>query len=103
MQLEIQNEEIISKARNAVINHDDISIKKVSQQILDEGMDPFEIIEFGFIEGMKELGDLFEQGEIQLQDIIDASATMHIGINILKPFMNVQESIYMSEDLALWV
>lgn len=103
MQLEIQNNDLITKVKNAVMHSDNNNIEKISQQALNAGIDPLEVIELGFIEGMKELGDLFEQGDLELKEIISASSTMHKGINSLKPFMNFHESMYISEDIALWV
>ena len=43
------------------------------------------LIEEGFIEGMKIVGDLFEEGKSQLSQIFEASHIVESGIDVLKP------------------
>lgn len=47
-------------------------------------MDPVDLIENGFIEGMKEMGDLYEKGDIQLLQIMAASRIMEKGLSLLR-------------------
>lgn len=85
MQFETEAMNLLAKAKRAVIEHDDSTAEQVSYEALDAGISPLEIIELGFIEGMKVLGDLFEHGDIDLQEIFAASLTMNIGIDVLRP------------------
>jgi methanogenic corrinoid protein MtbC1 len=39
----------------------------------------------GFIEGMKTIGDRFQEGTMSMIDVLTASKTMNKGISILKP------------------
>lgn len=77
--------ELIIKARNSVISHDDAQARNVAMEAISAGVDPVDIIEEGFIEGMKAVGDRFEEGKIPLIDILTASRTMNKGISILRP------------------
>ncbi len=104
MQVETEATNLIAKAKKAIIEHDNSTAKQVSYEALDAGISPLEVIELGFIEGMKILGDLFEHGDIDLQDIFEASLTMNIGIDILRPhIMSSPENACAFEDLVLGI
>lgn len=104
MQLETEATNLLAKAKRAVIEHDDITAEQVSYEALDAGVSPLEIIELGFIEGMKVLGDLFEHGDIDLQEIFAASLTMNIGIDVLRPhIMTSPDNTSAFGDLVLGI
>ncbi|MGB3906829.1 MAG: B12-binding domain-containing protein [Methanomethylovorans sp.] len=95
---------LLARAKKAIIEHDNSAAKQVSYEALDAGISPLEFIELGFIEGMKVLGDLFEHGDIDLQDIFEASLTMNIGIDVLRPhIISSPENAYAFEDLVLMI
>ncbi len=75
---------IINKAKYAVLNNNDTEAAEVAREALDNGLDPLEIIEEGFIEGMKYMGDKFQEGELSILHVLAASKTMNTGIEILK-------------------
>jgi len=87
MLFETEATHLLTKAKRAVIERDNVTAEQVSYEALDFGVSPLEVIEFGFIEGMKLLGDLFENGDIGLQEIFAASLTMNVGIDILRPYI----------------
>ena len=76
--------EVFDKARCAVIDLNDREAAKAAREALDMGIDPVDVIEHGFVEGMKTMGDLFEEGKLSLVQILAASKTMNIGVEILK-------------------
>lgn len=77
--------ELINKAKNSVIKFNDAEATNVAMETIRAGIDPVDIIEEGFIEGMKTVGDGFEEGKLSLMDILTASKAMNKGISILKP------------------
>ncbi|MEZ5336584.1 MAG: B12-binding domain-containing protein [Methanolobus sp.] len=77
--------ELINKAKNSVLNFNDAEASNVAMETISSGIDPVDIIEEGFIEGMKIMGDRFEDGTMSLMDILVASKTMNKGISMLKP------------------
>ena len=95
---------LLTKAKRAIIERDYVTAEQVSYEALDFGVSPLEVIEFGFIEGMKLLGDLFENGEIGLQEIFAASLTMNAGIDVLRPYiMTSVDNTCAFEDLVLGI
>jgi methanogenic corrinoid protein MtbC1 len=104
MQFETETTNLLAKAKKAVIEHDNSTAEQVSYEALDAGVSPLEVIELGFIEGMKVLGDLFEHGDIDLQEIFAASLTMNIGIDVLRPHIVASpDNACVFEDLVLGI
>ena len=72
------------KAVQAILDTDGEAAKKISIESLEAGMDPLEMINQGFTEGIRKMGDLFERGEIFLPGLIVASEAMTAAIEILE-------------------
>ena len=57
------------------------------QQALDEGIAPGRILNEGMIAAMGEVGQLFEEGEYFVPEMLIAARAMQGGLLILKPFL----------------
>lgn len=77
-------QKIIEKARESILNFDSVEAESAVREAVDAGMDPVDLIENGFIEGMKEMGDRFEKGDVSLLHIMAASRIMEKGLLMLK-------------------
>ncbi|MEZ5336482.1 MAG: B12-binding domain-containing protein [Methanolobus sp.] len=75
---------ILLKARESILNFDSGEAESAVREAVDAGMDPVDLIELGFIEGMKEMGDRYEKGDVPLGYIIAASKIMEKGLSLLK-------------------
>lgn len=78
-------EEIIDRAKHAVMDLDESAVERIAYEALEAGVSPVELIEQGFVEGMKAVGDLFEEGKSHLAQIFEASHIVESGINVLRP------------------
>ncbi len=85
-------EEIIAKAKEAITEYDDEMAEEAANEALKEGIDPVEIIEHGFTEGMQEVGEQFEQGTVFLPHVLAAAEAMKAGIEVMKPEMERRKS-----------
>ncbi|HHY38446.1 MAG TPA: dimethylamine corrinoid protein 3 [Clostridia bacterium] len=77
-------EEILKRAAEAVLRHDEALAKEVAARALAEGLDPVEVITEGFCAGIAEVGELFGRGDVFLPDLMLSSQAMTSGIEILK-------------------
>lgn len=75
---------ILKKAKESILNFDSGEAESAVREAVDAGMDPVDLIEFGFVEGMKEIGDRYEKGDVPLGYIIAASRIMDKGLSMLK-------------------
>jgi trimethylamine corrinoid protein len=90
------NTEIFDKAKRAVTGLDVQAVERIAKQALEVGIDPIDMIEQGFVEGMKQLGDSFEAGETPISTILEAYQVMETGIDVLRP------TILSSEKEVSW-
>lgn len=77
-------ESILKQAAEAVINRDEELAKQIAKSALAEGLDPLQLITDGFCAGITEVGNLFEQGDLFLPDLILSSQSMESAVAILK-------------------
>lgn len=85
-------EAIIAKAKEAINEFDEDLAVEASEEALAAGIDPVELIEYGFTAGMKEVGELFEKGTLFLPHMLAAAEAMTAGINVIKPEMERRKS-----------
>ena len=78
-------EEIIAKAKAAILDFDEDAAAEVAQESLDAKVDPAELIQDGFTAAMTEVGDQFEAGTLFLPHVIAASEAMSAGVAVLTP------------------
>ncbi len=78
-------EEIIAKAKAAILDFDEEAAEEAAQESLDAGVSPVDLIQDGFTAAMTEVGDQFEAGTLFLPHVIAASEAMSAGVAILTP------------------
>ncbi|WP_407355144.1 methyltransferase cognate corrinoid protein [Methanolobus sp. WCC5] len=78
-------EQIIAKAKEAILDFDEDVAAEVAQEALDAGVSPVELIEDGFTAAMTEVGEQFEAGTLFLPHVIAASEAMSAGVTVLTP------------------
>ena len=63
-------EEIIAKAREAIINYDKKIAQKAAEEALAAGVSPIGLIEEGFCTAMIKIGDKFNNKQKQQKEIL---------------------------------
>jgi corrinoid protein of di/trimethylamine methyltransferase len=91
MATEEKKQEILKKLKNAVIQYDEDSSKEAAQQALDEGMNANDAIFNGLVNGMEEVGRLFETQEYFVPELLMCADALYAGLNILKPHVKKLE------------
>lgn len=81
----LTGQDIIAMAKHSIITLDNNEAESAAKEALAAGLDPVDFIEKGFVEGMREIGDRFEEGKASLVQIFAASKIMDAGMNILRP------------------
>lgn len=70
-----------------IIDGEKVGLETDLQTALDEGMKPLDIINTFLLEGMKEVGELFGKGEMQLPFVLQSAEVMKTAVSYLEPFM----------------
>lgn len=75
----------IDKIREAVIDGDRNTAVEQVQQALADGIAAETILHDGLIDAMREVGELFEEGEFFVPEMLIAARAMSAALEILKP------------------
>jgi trimethylamine corrinoid protein len=71
--------------RKAILEGDKEGAETLARRFLEEGADPLEIIADGFVPGLKEVGRLWEEGEVFLPELVVSAEAMKSAAALLKP------------------
>ncbi|MBW1890545.1 MAG: B12-binding domain-containing protein [Deltaproteobacteria bacterium] len=74
----------LKKAAQSILDADDDAAREIAQKSLEDGMDPLDMINEGFTEGIREMGDLFDREKIFLPALLIASEAMTAAVEILE-------------------
>ena len=80
-----RKEEILKKLAEAVVEFEEDVAKEWAQIALDEGMNAFEAIMNGLAVGMETVGDLYDQQEYFVPELLMSADALYAGLDILKP------------------
>lgn len=81
----MDTEVLYQQMADAVVDMDEDKAVDLSNQAVEQGVDAFEAIDKGFAKGMTRAGQLFEDEEYFVPELIICADAMNAGIDILKP------------------
>jgi corrinoid protein of di/trimethylamine methyltransferase len=83
-----RKKEILDKLAEAVVEYEEDMAKEWSQIALDEGLDAFEAIMNGLAAGMETVGELYDQQEYFVPEMLMCADALYAGLDILRPHIN---------------
>jgi 5-methyltetrahydrofolate--homocysteine methyltransferase len=72
---------------NAIIDCNINSVKELTQDLINNGLKPVDIINLGLINGMNVVGERFKEGDMYVPEVLMAAKAMNIGMSIVKPLL----------------
>ena len=75
----------LKKLAEGVIGGKADEVKKLTEEVIAEGVAPKQILDEGLIAGMNVVGTKFKEGEFYVPEVLIAARAMHAGMDILKP------------------
>lgn len=75
-------EQFLSNAKKSIMEADTAKAEEIAKQALAEGMNPGELLENGYVPGIVEMGDLFEDEKIFLPELMRSAETMKAASEI---------------------
>ncbi len=79
--------DVLTELADHLVRGEDDTVARLTQQAIDGGRPPAEILNAGLIAGMNRVGDLFKNHEIYLPDVLLAAQAMNAGMALLKPLL----------------
>jgi len=92
-----RKKEILDKLAEAVVEFEEEQAREWSQIALDEGMDAFEAIMQGLAAGMETVGDLYDQQEYFVPELLMSADALYAGLDILKPHIRAEDQKNMGQ------
>ena len=87
-----KKEEILKKLAECVVEFEEDGAREWAQKALDEGIDAFEAIMNGLAVGMETVGDLYDQQEYFVPELLMSGDALYAGLDVLKPHIK-KESV----------
>jgi 5-methyltetrahydrofolate--homocysteine methyltransferase len=78
---------LFDRLQRRIIDGEKVGLEDDLKSAMAEGMPPLEIINSHLLEGMKEVGELFGKGEMQLPFVLQSAEVMKTAVAMLEPFM----------------
>lgn len=82
-----KKEELLKRLSEGVIEMEEEDVAKAAQEFVDAGYPAMEGINLGLIDGMNRAGQLFEEEEYFVPDILLCSDAMYAGIEVFRPYL----------------
>ena len=78
---------LLEQIVEATIEGDEEQCVALAQQVLDQGLDPFEAIQEGFTKGMLIVGEKFARMEYYLPELMACADAMEAALKVLEPHL----------------
>jgi len=87
----------LSELSKAILEGDLNAAKKITQQLLDQGVAPGVIVNEGLIVGMNEVGRLFKANEYFVPEVLVSARAMKGAMELVRPLLAAGESATMGK------
>ncbi len=79
--------ELFQQLADAVVEYDEDRVKELATSVIDNGHDPLEAIMDGLAQGMQVVGNLYEQSEYFIPEVLMCADALYAGLDILRPHL----------------
>lgn len=80
--------EIYPKMSEAIVAGDRDAARALAEDAVRSGLDLLEVVERGYVPGIQKVGELWEQGEYFLPELISSAEAMKAAMAVLDPALN---------------
>ncbi|MBW2284067.1 MAG: cobalamin-dependent protein [Deltaproteobacteria bacterium] len=84
-------EELLTILNEGVVNFEEDKVREASQKVLDEGLNVYDAVMNGLAAGMEVVGDLYDQHEYFVPELLMAADALYAGLDILKPHIRMED------------
>jgi corrinoid protein of di/trimethylamine methyltransferase len=84
-------QELYDELSAAVIDMDEELSAALSAEAVEAGLDAFETIDQGLAKGMEQAGQLFDEGEYFVPELLMCADALNAGVDILEPHIKTEE------------
>ncbi|HEY3425400.1 MAG TPA: corrinoid protein [Negativicutes bacterium] len=89
----LQKDEYFQQLSDAVLEMDERKTASIAAEVIKQGIDAFEAIEKGLSAGMARAGQLYEEEEYFIPELLLCADAMYDGLEVLKPHLKSSSEI----------
>ncbi len=76
---------VLSALSKAVLDGDDAGVVDLTRRAAEGGLAPLEVIDRGLVPGIRKAGELWEEGEYFLPELVSSAQAMKAAMDVLRP------------------
>ena len=76
------------------------NIEELTQEALDKGIAPKDILTKSLLKGMTRVGEMFKEKTLTMYDVLESAKTMEKSVKILKPLLKDEDIVKKGKILA---
>jgi corrinoid protein of di/trimethylamine methyltransferase len=84
-------ETLLKQLSDGVVNFEEDKVREASQKVLDEGLNAYDAIMNGLAAGMEIVGDLYDQHEYFVPELLMAADALYAGLDLLRPHIRIED------------
>jgi len=84
-------EQLLKELSDSVVDMDEEKAVVTAKKVIEQKVDAYEAIEKGLSNGMEKAGQLFEEEEYFIPELLLCSDAMYAGIDVLKPHIKAAD------------
>ena len=84
-------QELLEQLKEGVVEYQEEDVQEAAQQALDDGHDALEMIMDGLAAGMEIVGELYDNNEYFVPEVLMCADALYAGLAILRPHVPEQE------------
>jgi corrinoid protein of di/trimethylamine methyltransferase len=85
--------QLFQKLSDAVVDMDEDVAVAAAQEVVERGIDAYQAIELGLSAGMERAGQLFDEEEYFIPELLMCSDAMYAGMDVLKPHLRADGAV----------
>jgi trimethylamine corrinoid protein len=87
-----ERDDLLAAMRQAVLDGDETASAELASQAQGAGIEPLDAIEEGFVPGIRRAGELWEEGEYFLPELVTSAQAMQAAMAVLRPALKQSAS-----------
>ncbi|MCX5977376.1 MAG: corrinoid protein [Coprothermobacterota bacterium] len=91
----------LERCTQSVLEGDEEQAEELARQALELEYSPLEVIEKGFVRGIREVGELWEEGTVFLPELVMAAEAMKRAMAVLRPALTNQSETLTQGHLVI--
>ncbi|MFQ5484033.1 MAG: B12-binding domain-containing protein [Desulfobacterales bacterium] len=91
MATEEVRQEILKTLDEGVVEYDEDQVKEAAHRALDEGVNAYDAVMNGLAAGMEKVGELYDQQEYFVPELLMCADALYVGLDILKPHISLED------------